>query len=80
MHNIVMTSAFVMISCDYGQEKRIIDEMRSLIPVKQIEETLGAYDIIAKIESTSPDKVKETIKSKIQKIDNVRSTLTLFVN
>ncbi len=75
-----MTSAFVMISCDYGQEKRIIDEMRSLIPVKQIEETVGAYDIIAKIESTSSDKLKETIKSKIQKIDNIRSTLTLFIN
>ncbi|MGI0102563.1 MAG: Lrp/AsnC ligand binding domain-containing protein [Nitrosotalea sp.] len=75
-----MTSAFVMISCDCGQEKRIIDEMKSLIPVKQIEETIGAYDIIAKIESKSTDKVKETIMSKIQKIDNVRSTLTLFVN
>jgi DNA-binding Lrp family transcriptional regulator len=80
MRNIVMSSAFVMISCDYGQEKGIIDEMKSLAPVKQIEETIGAYDILAKIESTSSDKVKETIKSKIQKMDNVRSILTLFVN
>lgn len=75
-----MASAFVMISCDYGQEKRVVDEMKSLIPVKQIEETVGVYDIIAKIESKSLDQVKETISTKIQKIDNVRSTLTLFVN
>ncbi|MDE1844783.1 MAG: Lrp/AsnC family transcriptional regulator [Thaumarchaeota archaeon] len=75
-----MASAFVMISCDYGQEKRIIDEMKSLIPVIQIEETVGVYDIIAKIESKSLDKVKETISTKIQKIGNVRSTLTLFIN
>lgn len=75
-----MASAFVMISCDYGQEKRVIDEIRSLIPVKQIEETVGVYDIIAKIESKSLDKVKETISTKIQKIVNVRSTLTLFIN
>lgn len=75
-----MASAFIMISCDCGQEKGVIDEMRSLIPVKQIEETVGVYDIIAKIESTSLDKVKETISTKIQKIDNVRSTLTLFIN
>lgn len=75
-----MASAFVMISCDYGQEKGVIDEMKTLIPVKQIEETVGVYDIIAKIESKSLDKVKETISTKIQKIDNVRSTLTLFVN
>lgn len=69
-----------MISCDYGQEKRVIDEMKSLIPVKQIEETVGVYDIIAKVESKTLDKVKETINTQIQKMDNVRSTLTLFVN
>ncbi|MDC8451763.1 MAG: Lrp/AsnC ligand binding domain-containing protein [Candidatus Nitrosotalea sp.] len=75
-----MALAFVMISCDYGQEKRVIDEMKSLIPVKQIEETVGVYDIIAKVESKTLDKVKETINTQIQKMDNVRSTLTLFVN
>lgn len=69
-----------MISCDYGQEKRVIDEMKSLIPVKQIEETVGVYDIIVKVESKTLDKVKETINTQIQKMDNVRSTLTLFVN
>ncbi len=80
MCNDIMASAFVMISCDYGQEKRVIDEMRSLIPVKQIVETVGVYDIIAKIESKTLDRIKETISTKIQKIGNVRSTLTLFVN
>lgn len=75
-----MASAFVMISCDYGQEKRVIDEMKSLIPVKQIEETVGVYDIIAKLESKTLDRVIETINTQIQKMDNVRSTLTLFVN
>ncbi len=47
-----MASAFVMISCDYGQEKMVIDEMKSSISVKQIEETVGVYDIIAKIVAT----------------------------
>ncbi|MGI0018650.1 MAG: Lrp/AsnC ligand binding domain-containing protein [Nitrosotalea sp.] len=75
-----MASAFVMISCDYGQEKRVIDEMKSLILVKQIEETVGVYDIIATVESKTLDKIKETINTKIQKMNNVRSTLTLFVN
>lgn len=75
-----MVLAFVMISCDYGQEKRVVDEMRSLIPVKQIDETVGVYDIVAMVESKTLDKIKETISTKIQKIGNVRSTLTLFVN
>ena len=75
-----MTTAFVMISCGLGQEKRIIDELKSLIPVKEVQETIGAYDIVAKMESNSEAKIKETINSKIQNIDSVRSTLTLLAS
>ena len=75
-----MTTAFVMISCELGQEKRVVDELKSLIPVKQVQETIGAYDIVAKMESNSEAKIKETINSKIQNIDSVRSTLTLLAS
>lgn len=75
-----MTTAFVMISCELGQEKRITDELKSLIPVKQVQETIGAYDIVAKMESNSEAKIKETINFKIQNINSVRSTLTLLAS
>jgi len=75
-----MTTAFVMISCELGQEKRVVDELKSLIPVKEVQETIGAYDIVAKMESNSEAKIKETINSKIQNIDSVRSTLTLLAS
>ena len=77
---MIMTTAFVMISCELGQEKRVVDELKSLIPVKEVQETIGAYDIVAKMESNSEAKIKETINSKIQNIDSVRSTLTLLAS
>ena len=40
--------------------------------------TFGAYDILAKIESTTVDVLRETITWKIRKIDQIRSTLTLM--
>ncbi|HXV38614.1 MAG TPA: Lrp/AsnC ligand binding domain-containing protein [Nitrosopumilaceae archaeon] len=75
-----MITAFVMISCELGKEKRIVDELKSLVPVKEVRETIGAYDIVVKMESNSESKIKETINSKIQNITNIRSTLTLLTS
>lgn len=75
-----MSTAFVIISCDVGQEKRVADQIKSLIPVTEVQETIGAYDIVAKLESNSANKIKETVSAKIQNMNNVRSTLTLFMN
>lgn len=75
---MIVITAFVMISCELGKEKRIVDELKSLVPVKEVRETIGAYDIVVKMESNSESKIKETINSKIQNITNIRSTLTLL--
>ncbi len=40
--------------------------------------TFGAYDIIAKVEADSTDKLRETITWKIRKMSKIRSTLTLM--
>lgn len=75
-----MSTAFVLISCDFGQEKKVVDDLKSLIPVKEVQETVGAYDIVAKIESNSEHKIRETVSSMIQNMNNVRSTLTLLTS
>ena len=38
----------------------------------------GKYDLIAKIDAKSFEKVKETITWKIRRMDNVKSTITMF--
>ncbi|MHA2239309.1 MAG: Lrp/AsnC ligand binding domain-containing protein, partial [Candidatus Hodarchaeales archaeon] len=39
----------------------------------------GVYDIVAKIEADSMDKLKEIITTNIRGLENVRSTLTMIV-
>jgi DNA-binding Lrp family transcriptional regulator len=46
--------------------------------VKEIQGTFGAYDIIAKVDNSTIDTLRETITWKIRKIDRIRSTLTLM--
>ena len=61
-----------------GSESDVIEKLKDIDSVKQTDETFGAYDIIAKIESSEKKKIKEIINWNIRKIDHVRSTLTLM--
>ena len=73
-----MATAYVLINCELGSEESIIQELKNLEGVIEVHGTFGAYDILAKIESTTVDVLRETITWNIRKIDQIRSTLTLM--
>ena len=74
-----MPMAFVLINADLGAEEQLVKELRGIEFVKEVYVVYGVYDIVAKVESESMDKVKETITWKIRRLDRVRSTLTMIV-
>ena len=74
-----MAEAYVLVNCDLGTEEEIIGGLKQIEQVKEVHGTFGAYDIIAKIEAESADKLREAITWKIRKMDKIRSTLTLTV-
>ena len=73
-----MATAYVLINCELGSEESIIQELKNLDGVIEVHGTFGAYDILAKIESSTVEVLRETITWKIRKIDQIRSTLTLM--
>ncbi len=73
-----METAFVLINCDLGCEKAIIDELKHIDYVKEAQGVFGAYDIFTKLESDNIEKLRDTITWKIRKLNRVRSTLTLM--
>ena len=73
-----MTTAYVLINCDLGCEKAIIDELKQLANIKEAHGILGAYDILVKLESANVETLRETIMWKIRKMGRVKSTLTLM--
>ena len=73
-----MAIAYVLINCDLGYEEQVIEELKHLSDVKDVHGTFGAYDIVAKVESDQITTLRETITSKIRKIDRIRSTLKLM--
>jgi len=72
-----MAKAYVLMSCKLGVEKSIISEIKSIENVKEVHGTLGLYDIIAKIEANSEEKLKNTVTEKIRNVDKIASTMTL---
>ena len=74
-----MTSAFLLISANLSAEDKVVDELRKMPNVKEAYVTYGVYDIVARIEAESMEKLKEIITSKIRRLENVRSTLTTIV-
>ena len=73
-----MATAYVLINCELGSEESIIQQLKNLSGVVEVHGTFGAYDILAKIESSTVEELRETITWKLRKIEQIRSTLTLM--
>tara|TARA_B100000408_G_scaffold129306_1_gene113381 strand:- start:462 stop:701 length:240 start_codon:yes stop_codon:yes gene_type:complete len=73
-----MAEAYILINCDIGSEEEVITALKAVHGIKEVHGTFGAYDILAKLESSQVEELRETITWKIRKIDKIRSTLTLM--
>ncbi len=74
-----MPLAFLLINVDLGSDDKVIDELRKIPNVKESYAVYGLFDIVAKVEAESMQKLKETVTGKIRWLENVRSMLTMMV-
>ncbi len=72
-----MENAYLLIQCDMGSETDIIEQLMKIPEVKEVRGTYGVYDIFAKLESESREKLDEILTNNIRKIPKIRSTNTL---
>lgn len=75
----VLAQAFVLVNADVGAEDEVVKELRKIPNVKESYVAYGAYDIVAKVEAESMDKLKEVVNGKIRRLSKVRSTLTMII-
>ena len=74
-----MPTAYVLINCELGHEDEIINELKNLPGVIEVEGSYGVYDMVVKIKADTMDNLKETITWNLRKIEKIKSTLTLIV-
>ncbi len=69
----------MLISCEIGEEQSLISQLKKIPEVKSCLITYGSYDVIAEFVTDTPSQMNEIITSKIRKLQNIRSTITLRV-
>ncbi len=69
----------MLISCEIGEEQSVFSKLSKIPEVKNCLITYGSYDIVAKFETVSSKEMNQVINSKIRKLENIRSTITLRV-
>ena len=73
-----MSFAYILLQCDEGTEKGVLDEITQLDEVKEVYKTFGPYDVVVKIESSSTQEIKQVFNEKIHGLYGIHSTLTLL--
>ena len=80
MGSDLMPMAFVFMNIDAGSESEILKSLRQVPEVKESYFVYGVYDVVAKIQTDSMDRLKEVITWKVRRLDKIRSTLTTIVS
>ncbi len=74
-----MQMAHILVKCDDGKEE-VLDDIRSINEVSEMEKTFGAYNAVIKIEAESIQKIKNIMANKIRNRPGILSTLTLVTS
>lgn len=74
-----MPIAFILINTKSGSEGEVLQSLREIEGVREAYSVYGVYDVVAKIEATSMDKLRDIVTFKIRRLSIVRTTLTMIV-
>ena len=69
----------MLISCEIGEEQSLYSQLKEIPEIKSCLITYGSYDIVAEFVTESASQINAIITSKIRKLKNIRSTITLRV-
>ncbi len=73
-----MPVAYLLINCELGYERAVIEQLRQLDYVKEVTATFGTFDILAKFVTPTTSELNNTLSKKIRKVENIKGTLTLI--
>ncbi len=73
-----MPIAYVLLNCSLGSEEKVIEQLKQIESVKEVNGTFGTYDISAKLQASNIEELRNGISSQIRNIDNVTGILTLM--
>jgi len=74
-----LPTAFILINSEIGSENEVLRSLKKINNVKEAYVVYGVYDVIAKVEAETMEKLKDIITWNIRRLEKIRSTLTMIV-
>ena len=74
-----MTSAFLFINAELLFIEDVINKLKEVPEIVDVYKVQGIYDIIAKVNSDTEEKLKELISERIRRIDKITGTVTVII-
>ena len=74
-----MAMAYVLINTEHKHMEDIAATLEKLDSVVEIFPVYGVYDLVAKIQAETMEKLKDIVTWKIRNLKNVRSTITMLI-
>ncbi len=74
-----MALAFLLLNVKPGHEEEVMNNLRTINEVKYAHRVYGVYDAVVKVEAESMDALKKVVNTRIKKIENITSVISLIV-
>jgi DNA-binding Lrp family transcriptional regulator len=71
--------AYILINTETGFTLQVLTAIKNLKKVREASAVYGVYDIMVEVEAESLNNLKDTVTSKIRRLNQVRSMLTMIV-
>ena len=74
-----MTSAFLFINVELLFIEDVINKLKEIPEIVDVYKVQGIYDIIARVNSDTEEKLKELVSERIRRIDKIIGTVTVII-
>ena len=74
-----MTSAFLFINAQFLFVEDVVNQLSEIPEIVEVYKVQGIYDIIARVNSDTEEKLKELISENIRRIDRITGTVTVII-
>ena len=76
---LCMPIAYVLINTEPDKMEEVAKKIKKIKGVAEASMVYGVYDIVAKIQAETMDRLKEIVASQIRRMESVRSSTTMIV-
>lgn len=74
-----MPKAYVLINTEPKNMENVVSTLEKLNSVVEIFPVYGVYDIVAKIQAETMEKLKDIVTWNVRSLEDVRSTITMLI-